>query len=102
MTKPPTKFSPTHFLAPYTHPTRFLDPLGPGTPAWDAFDEALAAFRRAPPRGNARWKSPYMKRYYNQRDRLIQCLNREHASEACIAEWLASLKQQCALPNPLD
>lgn len=31
--------------------TRFLDPLGPGTPAWNAFDNALAAYRLSlPPR----------------------------------------------------
>lgn len=78
--------------------TKFLDPIGPGTPAWNHFDNALLAYRQAPPRGAARWKGPAMKRYYNQRAALITALKREHASHSCIIEWLESLEQQCRLP----
>lgn len=81
--------------------TRYLDPLGPGTPAWNAFDNAIEAYYQAPPRGDPRWKGPAMKRYYNQRALLITALKREHASVSCINEWLESLRQQCLLnPNP--
>lgn len=79
--------------------TKFLDPLGPGTRAWTCFDNALEAFRQAPPHGDLRWKGREMKRYYNQRSYMVAALRKEHASESCIAEWLESLKQQCNLPT---
>jgi hypothetical protein len=72
------------------------DQIGPGTPAWRAFDNALAAWKDLPPKGPERWtlemKRKY-KRYHNYRLYMIRLVRTiKGAIEA--RKWTAELNRQ--------
>jgi hypothetical protein len=76
--------------------TRFLDPIGPGTPAWLHFDLALESYQAASAKN---MHNHSYHRFYNQRAAMKLALRKEGASESLIFEWCQSLKQQCLLPS---
>jgi hypothetical protein len=73
---------------------QFNDPIGPGTPAWDAFDRAVEAYKRVP-RGEHNKSNADYRRYANQRDYMIMLLRKHNLDESGIATWLNSLNNAC-------
>jgi hypothetical protein len=64
----------------------FKYPTGPGTPAWAAFDRALEAYRAAKGQGNLK----AIKRYYNQRQYMIDLLRKHHEP---VKPWTRALDE---------
>lgn len=70
---------------------RGFDPLGPGGPAWEAADAALAAYRKVPPGQHNQWNKDY-KRYCNFRAYMVIALKRHGAPQEEISQWLDFLE----------
>lgn len=68
------------------------DPIGPGTKAWDSFDNAVDAYRVAKVHNSGLDKN--YKRYSNCRALMIVELRR-HVSEKIVQEWIAALRGRC-------
>jgi hypothetical protein len=70
------------------------DPIGPGTPAWTAFDNALAAHRE--------WRETHdkrrYKRYWNQRSAMVTAMRRHRTKDCIIQAWIAFLKREISAP----
>jgi hypothetical protein len=73
----------------------FTDPIGPGTPAWDAFDKAIEAFRAAAIHDIK--KDRAYRRYSNQRQ-YCRLLVLRHGGDW--EQWAADLQRH--LDNPED
>jgi hypothetical protein len=70
-----------------------FDPIGPGTPAWYAFDRAMDLWKayRAAPSGSPKRKA--YKDYHNARHYMKQCLARAgHSND--FDSWAKSLREQ--------
>lgn len=76
---------------------QFLDPIGPGTPAWNSFDIALVAWINLPEglTGKARQSHPLYRRWRNARHYMIAKLREAGASEATIDAWCQDLRSRC-------
>ena len=69
---------------------RFTDPIGPGTAAWNAFDNALEAWRNTAIHDQRRDRS--YKRFYNRRQHMIVNL-RKHGGD--VEGWCKTLRERC-------
>jgi hypothetical protein len=70
------------------------DSIGPGTPAWTAFDNALKAWINCPD-GQRHQGNKMYKAYTNYRQYMIDCLCKAGTDEVTIAAWLRSLREAC-------
>lgn len=71
---------------------KFHDPVGPGTPAWDAFDRAQAAHAEFKRTGELR----LYKRFWNQRQYMIQLLARHNQPSK---PWITALDRATRVRN---
>lgn len=88
-------------MAYRTNPYKYVgDPIGPGTPAWEAADLALAAYAKVPAGcHNQNPDNPY-RRYYKQyanfRTQMINALIRDcpasRDAREVVREWTAHLR----------
>jgi len=67
------------------------DPLGPGTPAWNAFDNALEAWQQLTKHPKPRSRLPIAKRYNNCRQYMLLCVVKHGGNPA---EWSQALNLQ--------
>lgn len=71
------------------------DPIGPGTPAWNNFDNAVEAWQSIGAadwsRGSNRGKDPRYKRYHNCRQEMIRHV-RKHNGD--VEAWCKQLDLQ--------
>lgn len=75
-------------------PLNFLDRIGPGTPAWNAFDGALDAWLDTP-KGQRNARTASYKRYANCREHMIKCLIKAGAGPGVVKEWKQLLRTRC-------
>lgn len=80
----------------YATKPMFDDPIGPGTPAWNAFDNALAAWAGARDGERDSRTSRLYHRYSNQRAAMITALRKAGADEETVCAWLADLRARIA------
>lgn len=67
-----------------------FDPIGPGTPAWNAADNAIAAYQEWQ---ITRDKRLY-KRHWNQRRAMVDAMRRHHTKDCIIQAWIAFVKRE--------
>lgn len=68
------------------------DPVGPGTPAWDAFDKAVDAFLRTPGGSHNQGHAAY-RQYKNYRDYMIAQLRANRVPD--VRPWTDCLRDRC-------
>ena len=72
-----------------------FDPVGPGTPAWNQFEKALAAWTKVKDGQHYQNRDKNYKAWANHRYYMKQCLKRAGLLESEIQIWLATLKAEC-------
>lgn len=70
------------------------DPVGPGTPAWNQFEKALAAYSRVP-EGCHSLLNKHYKAYTNHRYQMTKYLKSIGMVESEINIWRATLTAEC-------
>lgn len=78
----------------------FFDPIGPGTPAWNAFDRALICWCMIPVEfHNQKRNNPHKlahKRFLQHKRQMIKFLRLEGTNEPTVQEWVKALNLACA------
>ena len=65
---------------------RLIDPIGPGSPAWDSFDAALEILQNDYTRHSFK--------YQNARRKMINLLHRANATISTIEDWKNDLAER--------
>ena len=77
---------------PYSTALKFTDPIGPGTPAWEQFDLAVATWREHYAPGWSRQKPLAYHKYHNHRQQMLHHIRKHQGDETV---WLRDLAIHC-------